>query len=160
MTRASTSRGFDAAGQAVFRQVGIEEIDFRGRFGARAYSTTRWTIQPNVEAVFVLDDAGEKFEEYDDVQATAVGIKDCYGYGVITKKDTLYGPARLVLAMTDVSVERGTFQFWELQVVARRLGGYFVSTEIVDASLGAAAWGTYPLGGGPNFTKSTFVTRS
>jgi hypothetical protein len=103
----------------VYKQVGIEEIDFFARFGAKVGSTTSNSIGIGTRT-WVTDEAPTKFKVGDDVQVTALADTSCYMYGTCVAKDTgSSGEGDITLVINDVSPLDGTFADWELQVVAR-----------------------------------------
>ena len=107
----------------------------------------------------MLDGPADKFQIGDDVQATPIGVRDVFAYGVLLEKPTTFEPGELVISFNELSAARGTFRSTEIQVIARTAQGYYVDTEGCDASLGGAALGDYALGSGPSVTSRSFQTR-
>jgi hypothetical protein len=112
-------RGVDEDGILQFQQVGIEEISYKGRWGALAYSSTEITPFEG-DMYFVLDDEADKFLVGDDILITCLDDFDCYMWGVILSKDDSTGPAILKVFVDDVSDLSVTSSNWELQVTNRR----------------------------------------
>lgn len=126
------ANGIDADGNLTFKQVGIEDINYTGRFGALATSTTENTISIG-EKFFTLDFDDGKFRVGDDILITALD-PDCFMWGEIIGSDTVASPLRLRVYVDDISSLTGTFSGWTLQVVARPKPGIEkdTSTSSVD----------------------------
>ena len=132
-------RSIDADGNLVFRQVGIEEINHKGRFNALVTSGTQATIGIG-EFFFTLDEDNGNFRVGDDVQIIAQADPDCYMWGEVIGKDTTTAPARLRIYVDDISRDGGTFAGWEIQVVARPKPGIEKDTSTTSID---------PTGAGP-----------
>jgi hypothetical protein len=151
--RRQVVRSFKEDGTAVFGQVGVEEIAYKGRFGALAYSNTSNTISRG-DKYFVLDRNDDVFRVGDDILITAVDT-DCYMWGEISDSDTTDEPVRIRVFVDDISTKTGTFAEWELQVVARPKPGIEkdTSTSSVDPTgdgpftFTVTAGKFFPLGG-------------
>jgi hypothetical protein len=126
-------RSFNADGSANFAQVGVEEIAYKGRFGALATSTTEHDISIG-EKYFTIDIDEGLFRTGDDILITSLIDPQCYMWGEIIDTDTTAEPLRLRVFVDDLSNLTGTFAVWELQVVARPKPGIEkdTSTSSVD----------------------------
>jgi hypothetical protein len=98
-----------------FGQVGFQELDFGAAFGGKTTSSTENTIAVGPH-VFVLDVDDGKIIPGVGVQMTAPD-RDCFMYGFVTQKDTVFEPARIVVEVKVTSALTGTFSDWEIQIV-------------------------------------------
>lgn len=112
-------KSIDENGNAVFQRVGVEELNYRGRFGATETSGTENTISIG-DKYFTLDHDNENFRVGDDILITALpDPTSCFMWGEIIGVDTVDEPKRIRVFVDDVSNLSGTFSYWEVQVVAR-----------------------------------------
>lgn len=127
--RRQVVRSFNDDGTANFSQVGIEEISYRGRFGALAQSSTENEIAIG-EKYFVIDYDAGAFRVGDDILITSLDDPDCYMWGEVIGSDTIAEPLRLTVFIDDISNVTGVFSYWELQIVARPKPGIEKDTSL------------------------------
>lgn len=145
--------GTDDDGALLFRQVALQDLDYTGRFGALATSTTENTIAIG-EAYFTLDIDSGMFRVGDDVLINSID-RDCFMWGEVIGSDTVSEPVRLRIFIDDISNVTGTYSEWTLQVVARPKPGIEkdTSTTSVDPTTGGpwtfavTAGKFFPIGG-------------
>ena len=146
--------GVDADGTLLRRKVGIEEINYDGRFGATEYSGSSITIGIGTH-YFVLDTDNENFRVGDDVLITSMVDNICYMWGEIIGSDTVDTPRRLMIYVDDISNAVGIYAAWRIQVVARPKPGIEkdTSTTSVNPTTGGpwtftvTAGKFFPIGG-------------
>lgn len=124
-------RSFNDDGSANFSQVGVEEIDYRGRFGALGTSTTENDISIG-EKYFTLDVDDGKIRTGDDVLLISLDDSDCYMWGEVIGTDTVAEPLRLRIFVDDISAITNTSTNWEIQVVARPKPGIEKDTSLTS----------------------------
>src|SRR5262245_35483396 len=82
-------RGIDKDGKLLFSQVGVQELDYRARFGATAWSGTENTVSIG-EKHFVIDEFGDSLNQFrigDDVLCVSLDSpREIYMWGEITNK--------------------------------------------------------------------------
>jgi hypothetical protein len=109
-------RLIDANGDVVFAQVGFEELNFGAAFGGKTTSGTTNDVSVGAHE-FVLDEDDGRIVPGVCVQMTTQD-PDCFMYGFVVIKDTLYAPARIVVEVKVTSALVGTgFSFWEIQII-------------------------------------------
>lgn len=144
-------RSVDADGQLVFGQVGVEELNYSGRFGALGTSSTSNSIAIG-EHYFTLDVDDGKFKIGDDILITSLDDQDCFMWGEIIETDTVAGPIRLRVYVDDVSNVIGeNLCNWELQVVAHPKFGITKDTSISSVDPTAAGPFTFTVTAGKFF---------
>jgi len=146
-------RGFNASAEGIFRRVGIEEIDFFARFGARVYSTTQHWITEGLK-LFVVDNEIERVKIGDEVQCTALQNRECNMWGIVSEK--FGNTISIIFSVNDLSaIIGGPFNEWEIQVTGRprdAIETSFSNTSIDPTVDGPLTWVVpankfYPVGG-------------
>jgi hypothetical protein len=139
-------RGLDEDGKAIFGQVDVAELSYKGRFGAVAYSHTETTIALGVH-LLTIDDELNSFRIGDDVLVTSMDDVSAFMWAEIIDKDAS-GPTLLTLHVEDISQAGNiTSSNWEIQVVARPKHGITKDTSLTSVD---------PTGAGPfTFTVSS-----
>jgi hypothetical protein len=130
------ARGVGEDGLIIFEQVGIEEINFKGRFGALVTSGSSNSIAVG-NAYFRLDYDDGKFQIGDDILIVSKDDPDMYEWATVIDKDTVEEPARLRVHVDDISPSTGTSENWELQVVARPKPGIEKDTSTTSVAFAA-----------------------
>lgn len=135
-------RGVDDDGNLVFQQVGLQEIDFFARFGAKVTSSSENTIGVGTQ-IYTADIDADKIRVGDDVQITSLVDVQCYQYGIVVANDTTTYPSQLTIVVNDVSPLTGTFSSWEIQVVARPKA--WLEVDISTTSIDPTAAGPFTM---------------
>lgn len=133
-------RGIDETGALVFEQVGVEELLYKGRYGALAHSSTEHTISIG-EKYFTLNLDDGKFRVGDDILINSLDDPECFMWGEVIGKDTVDGPVRLRVYIDDISDLSLTGSNWELQVVARPKPG--IEKDTSTSSVNPTTAGPY-----------------
>jgi hypothetical protein len=130
--------GVNADGTLSFRQVGVEQLNYRGRFGATAISNSENTVAVG-QHKFVIQDDDNLFRIGDDVLCTSLDNPlEGFFWGEIIAKSS--GPTELTVYVDDISSGILTSSNWELQVVARPKFGITKDTSTTSIN---------PTGAGP-----------
>ena len=127
------ANGLDEDGNLTFERVGIEDLFYKGRYGALGYSGTSNDISIGTK-YFVLDVDNGKFRVGDDILITSLDDQDCFMWGEIVGKDTVWEPVRLLVYIDDISDVTNTSINWELQVVARPKPGIEKDTSTTSVN--------------------------
>lgn len=149
-------KGIEDDGTLDFQQIGIEEISFKGRFGALARSDTSNDLTIGIKT-FYLDKAVD-FRVGDDVQITCLSNYDLFMWGeVIGVADTdTESEMSIEVFVDDICNFSDTgVTNWEIQVVARPKPGIEkdTSTTSVNPTTGGpwtftvTAGKFFPIGG-------------
>lgn len=125
------ANGIDADGKVTFARVGVEDIDYRGRFGAIATSTTENEVSIG-EKYFTLDVDEGKIRVGDDVLLISLDDQDCHMWGEVIGTDTVAEPLRIRVFVDDISALTNTSRNWEIQVVARPKPGIEKDTSLTE----------------------------
>src|SRR5690348_10081375 len=81
-------RGVNADGSLSFSQVGVQELSYRGRWGATALSNTENTVAIGAHS-FVIQDDDNLFKIGDDVLCTSLDAPtDAFMWGQIIAKSS------------------------------------------------------------------------
>jgi hypothetical protein len=134
-------RSFDEQGNAVFAQVDVAELSYKGRWGAIAVSHTENTISVGQKSFVILDD-DNLFRVGDDVLCTSLDDTSAFMWAEIVSKGS--SPALLTVHVEDISQAGNlTSSNWELQVVARPKFG--ITKDISTTSVDPTAAGPFTL---------------
>jgi hypothetical protein len=119
-------------GTLIYSQVGVEELDYTGRFGVKARSDTQNDISIG-DKTFYLDEESS-IRVGDDVMITHLGSVDLYMWGEVIAKEGEGADQFIRVYVDDISdlVEEGLYN-WEIQVVARPKPGIEKDTSLSEA---------------------------
>jgi hypothetical protein len=110
----------NADGTWEFQQVRFDELDFSALFGGKTFSSTEATIGEG-KITLTLDHDEDRLRPGCGVQMTSLVDTDCWNYGLIIAKRKTGGDDFHHVEIDLISIlpsdKRGTFRWWELQVV-------------------------------------------
>ena len=120
-----------------FSQVDISEVSFKGRFGVLAGSFSSNTISIGIKSFALIEAPDPEIRVGDDIQITSLSDVRIFMWGEVigTSTNSEGGTVLSVFADDLSSVGTGeTYDFWEIQVVARPKPGIEKDTSTTSVN--------------------------